>query len=69
MYKFVMIQGSCGNPYDVGKAEKNANDMEKQGYDLVQVYQTTTSGCLSTKSVLVMVFKQQERPGIKSLSN
>jgi len=60
MYKFVMIQGVCGRPYDVTRSEGQANKMYKQGYDLVQVYQSTTPGCLSAKSVLVMVFKERE---------
>lgn len=59
MYKFVVQQGGCGKPYDVKKAEKSANDMLKQGFELVQVYQSTSSGCTGVKSVLVMVFKQQ----------
>ena len=66
MYKFVLIEGSCGNPYNIGKAEQNANDMDKRGYDLVQVYQTSTSGCSGSKSVLVMIFEQRE--GIKRAS-
>lgn len=66
MYKFVLIEGSCGNPYDIGKAEQNANNMDKRGYDLVQVYQTSTSGCTGSKSALVMIFEQRE--GINKLS-
>jgi len=62
MYKFVTISGSCGNPYDIGKCESNANQMLQQGYELMQVYQTTTPGCFSTNSVLVMVFKQTSQP-------
>lgn len=59
MYKFVVITGQCGqDAYDVTKCEKNANMMLQQGYELVQVYQTTTPGCIKTKSALVMVFKQ-----------
>ena len=64
MYKFVMIQGSCGSPYDIGKSESQANAMYNQGYELVQVYQTTASGCFSTKSVLVMVFKTRETKAV-----
>lgn len=60
MYKFVMIQGNCGSEYDIGKSESQANKMYQQGYDLVQVYQSSTSGCLNTKSVLIMVFKERE---------
>jgi hypothetical protein len=60
MYKFVVIQGSCGNPYDISKSESQANKMYQQGYDMVQVYQTTASGCFNTKSILVMVFKERE---------
>ena len=60
MYKFIMIQGNCGSPYDIGNSEGQANKMYQQGYDLVQVYQTTTAGCFSTKSALVMVFKKRD---------
>jgi hypothetical protein len=59
MYKFVTIEGSCGNPYDVRVCEGNANKMAEQGYDLVQVYQSTSASCIGqSKSVLVMVFKK-----------
>jgi hypothetical protein len=57
MYKFITVTGSCGSPYDVSKCESNANDMLQKGYELVQVYQTTTPGCFSSNSSLVMVFK------------
>ena len=58
MYKFIVSTGSCGSPYDVGKSEQQANQMAQQGYELVQVYQTSMKGCCSPKSVLVMVFKK-----------
>lgn len=57
MYKFVTIKGSCGSPYNIADCEAQANKMSTNGYKLVQVYQTTTSGCIfSGQSVLVMVF-------------
>lgn len=60
MYKFIVTQGGCcGNAYDVGKAEANANKMAKEGYDLIQVYQSSTSGCGGAQSVLIMVFKKR----------
>lgn len=59
MYRFITIQGSCGSPYNIAACEKNANKMLQEGYELVQVYQTSTSSCLAgSKSVLVMVFKR-----------
>jgi hypothetical protein len=62
MYKFVTMEGSCGNPYDVGKCEQHANRMRQEGFQLVQVYQTTSASCCGAKSVLVMIFHQGERP-------
>lgn len=59
MYKFVVVKGSCGQPYDFGACEQQANALQQQGYDLVQVYQTSTPGCSgSGQSVLVMVFRK-----------
>jgi len=58
MYKFVMIQGSCGSPYNIKKAEDTSNKMAEQGYRLVEAYQSTTAGCGSTNSVLVLVFER-----------
>jgi hypothetical protein len=60
MYKFVMLQGSCGSPYNVNKAEQTANNMLKEGYELSHVYQSTTSGCGGAQSVLVMVFRKRQ---------
>ncbi len=61
MYKFITVKGSCGNPYDISVCEKHANTMDQQGYDLVQVYQSTTSRCCGgAQSILVMVFKKRE---------
>lgn len=57
MYKFVTMQGACGNPYDIAKCENAANKMSENGYELVQVYQSSTAGCGGAKSILVMVFK------------
>jgi hypothetical protein len=59
VYKFITVQGSCGNPYDIAKCEQHANGMLSQGYELVQVYQTTTAGCTGTQSVLVMIFRHR----------
>ncbi len=59
MYKFVTITGSCGSAYDIDRAERAANDMASNGYDLVQVYQSTTPGCFGANSALVMVFRQR----------
>jgi hypothetical protein len=60
MYRFLTVKGSCGQPYDVGACQEHANTMSAEGYDLVQVYQTSTSGCFGgTQSVLVMVFRRR----------
>lgn len=60
MYKFITIKGSCGAPYDIASCEGHANKMLSDGYELVQVYQTTTAQCLGQKSsILVMIFKKQ----------
>ena len=58
MYRFVTAEGTCGNPYSLEKCEQNANKMLGEGFELVQVYQTTTPGCGGSKSILVMVFKK-----------
>jgi hypothetical protein len=59
MYKFVVVQGKCGQPYNVGESEQHANRMAQEGYDLVQVYQTVTKTCVGSTSSLVMVFKKR----------
>lgn len=60
MYKFLVVKGSCGTPYDIGSCEQQANKMLQQGYELVQVYQSSRSSCVwNTQSVLVMVFRQK----------
>ena len=60
MYKFVVIEGSCGNPPDIGSCEIQANTMAEQGYELVQVFDSTTLSCFGrTKSALVMVFRDK----------
>jgi hypothetical protein len=59
MYKFGTLSGSCGNPVDLAKAEKLANEMAQQGWILAHVFQSTTRGCLGTNSAIVMIFKQQ----------
>jgi len=43
MYKFVVVQARCGQPYNVTESEQHANRMDTEGFDLVQVYQTVTS--------------------------
>jgi hypothetical protein len=59
MYKFVTVEGSCGSPYDTATCEANANKMAEQGFELVQVYQSTSAACVGqSKSILVMVFKK-----------
>lgn len=58
MYKFVVVSGTCGNGYDISKAESSANDMLKKGYVFEQAYQTQTTGCNGTNSSLVMVFRK-----------
>jgi hypothetical protein len=60
MYKFVTVEGSCGQPYNTATCERHANRMAEEGYWLVQVYQSSTSGCIGSKSVLVMVFRRNE---------
>lgn len=60
MYKFVTIQaGCCSSGYNLKKCEENANKMATQGYDLIQVYQTTMAGCGGANSSLVIVFKKR----------
>ena len=60
MYKFIIIEaGCCSSGYSLSKCEENANKMASNGFDLVQVYQTSTPGCGSTNSSLVMVFKKR----------
>lgn len=59
MYKFIVSQGGCGTTqYDIGTCEKQANQMAAQGWQLIQVYQSSSPGCGTNKSVLVMVFKR-----------
>jgi hypothetical protein len=59
MYKFIVSQGECGaSQYDIAKCERQANEMEAHGWHLIQVYQSTTPGCGTGKSVLVMVFRR-----------
>ena len=38
MYKFLVVQGRCGQPYNVAESEQHANRMANEGHDLVQVY-------------------------------
>ena len=60
MYKFIMVQGDCGGDYDMQGCEEQANKMDANGYDLVQVYQSRASSCVGrSKSILVMVFKKR----------
>ena len=59
MYKFVVVQGRCGQPYNVSESEQHANRMEAEGFELAHVYQTVTSSCVGSSSSLVMVFKKR----------
>lgn len=60
MYKFVTIQGGCcQSTYNVSECEATANKMLKQGYVLVQVYQSTTPGCGTPHHALVMIFRKR----------
>ena len=45
MYRFVTIQSSCGTGYDIDDCEEAANKMQRNGFELVQVYQSSTWGC------------------------
>jgi hypothetical protein len=59
MYKFVVLEsGCCSSGYSIGKAEQTSNKMVQDGYKLIQVYQTTTPGCGTSQSALVMVFQR-----------
>lgn len=58
MYKFVTVEGNCGQAYDTSNCEKHANRMEQEGYSLIQVYQSSSAGRCGAKSVLIMVFKK-----------
>lgn len=59
MYKFVVVQGSCGAPYDINACEVQANRMLSEGYELAHVYQTSVKSCFGqASSSLVMVFKK-----------
>jgi hypothetical protein len=59
MYKVILVPASCGqSTLDVGLIEKNANTMASQGFQLVQVYQTTSAGCTGPKTSAVMIFKK-----------
>ena len=60
MYKVVLVSGTCGQDVlDVGLIEKNANEMAKKGYELVEMYETRTTECRGTKTAAVMVFKSR----------
>jgi hypothetical protein len=60
MYKFIMVEGTCGGDYNIGACEGHANKMAQEGYEFVQCYQSSTRACLGQgKSVLVMVFKKR----------
>lgn len=60
MYKVILVPAACGKSVlDVDLLEKNANAMHGQGFELVQVYQTTSMGCMGTKTSAVMVFRKQ----------
>jgi hypothetical protein len=60
MYKIVTVEGSCGSPYNIGAVEHHANGMQQNGFELVQVYQTSVRNCFSSKSVLIMIFRSRQ---------
>ena len=63
MYKFMVVKGSCGNPYSTQQSEDMCNQMAQQGYELVQTYQTSMAGGCgggSARSVLVLIFRRSE---------
>lgn len=60
MYKVVTVEGSCGNPYNIGAVENHANGMQQNGFELIQVYETHVRTCLSAKRVLIMVFRSRQ---------
>lgn len=60
MCKVILIPAACGQTaLDVGLLEQNANTMYEQGYELVQVYQTSSRGCGGPKSAAVMIFRRR----------
>ena len=62
MYKFMVIEGSCGQPYNLKRSEDTCNEMAKKGFELVECYQTKTPGCMGqgSKAVLVLIFRSSE---------
>ena len=62
MYKFMVIKGSCNEPYNLKSSEDTCNEMAAKGYELVECYQSTSAGCLGrgSKSVLVLIFKSSD---------
>lgn len=62
MYKFVVIQGSCGAGYSLSSAESACTKMETDGFELVQAYPEVVQGCgNSGKYSLVMIFRQKSQ--------
>lgn len=60
MYKFVAVLGSCGSPPNLASCEVQADTMATQGYELLQVFNTTTLSCFGrAKPTIVMVFRQK----------
>jgi hypothetical protein len=57
MYQFMVVDGSCGSPYDLAKAQKIANEMAQKGFVLAHVYQSTSRGCFGANAALVMIFR------------
>ena len=58
MYKVILVPaGCCQSALDVSLIEKNANAMNDKGYELLQVYQSSSSGCAGAKTSAVMIFK------------
>lgn len=60
MYKVILVPAACGQAHlDVGLIEKNANAMEAQGFDLMQVYQTSSAACGGSKTSVVMIYRRK----------
>lgn len=58
-YKVQVIDmGCCESAVDPKKVESAANQMQPQGYDLVQVYVDATMSCCGNKKSLIMIFRK-----------
>ena len=59
-YKIQVIDlGCCESAINPEKAEAAANQMQSQGYELVQVYVDTTMSCCGNKKSLIMIFRAE----------